>query len=469
MRLLAHSPLLVRLAAVIGPILALNLFLFAFSLPAFTCAAELDSIHNQDHNHRRLEHAALHTDSRNEEEADITYEPEFLVDRGIIGRADQAQDPTPTPSPPAPNPTPLLNNGPFKLNVEENQTVPYMVAKDVVQGKHGKYGPGLPSDVKGWAVQYNYQKGNKSDDSDGHNANELKKRYGDDDVDTSTDSATLEERQNGGGKTRTVYITANTCLQPQPVKQTTDTPPQLELYVSTSKKNKAPGPYVSDEFKSQQDMVKFDGGFASYTVDTSDDVYFSVYGPTLKGEPFEGVWNTEVAVSIDAPYHSYNADDPFLFLVDSDTNSALIITNNLTQAPGNSELYKQWMDLDPPPFKMFAMNQNDTLSRGMQHSYCGLSSQNTAYGIEMKSRMITRGLGNKPKEQFFITGLNSSSTYYGFLAIDSRGADDSSRVVGGGGQIWNAMNFTTKSGMETLFTHQFRADTLNRQQLPAYV
>jgi calcium channel MID1 len=333
---------------------------------------------------------------------------------------------------PKPSPTPLHNNFPFKLNVEPDTINWYMFPREEVQGKHGETGPGLPSKLPGLNMSY--------PSYNGHEALELRKR----DLDDAEEDPGLESRQNGNGKKRTVYLTANTCLQPLPDKVSKASPPQLTLYVSTNNKNKNPGPRVGEKLRKMQKEVVFDGGYASFSVRTGSDVYFGIYGPSLKSLPFHGVWNTEVAASIDAPFHTYNSENPFLFLVDSDTTSALLVTNNLTSASPESDLYKKWMDI-APPFKLFAVNLNDSQTKGVQHSYCGLSSANQIAGIEMESAMITRGLGNKPKEQFHITGLNGSSTYYGLLAMDGNSTASGGGVVSGGGQVWNAVNFTTKA------------------------
>ena len=60
--------------------------------------------------------------------------------------------------------------------------------------------------------------------------------------------------------------------------------------------------------------------------------------------------------------------------------------------------------------------------------------------------MVTRGLGNKPKQQFYATGLNSSSQYRAFLAMNGNSTASGNGVVGGGGKVWGpGIDFTTKS------------------------
>lgn len=85
----------------------------------------------------------------------------------------------------------------------------------------------------------------------------------------------------------------------------------------------------------------------------------------------------------------------------------------------------------------------------MQKSYCALNqlAQIRKSSNNVEVGMTNRGLGNKPKEQFYITGLNRSSTYYGILAMDGNSTSSGNGIIGGGGRVWQPMNFSTKAGM----------------------
>ena len=178
----------------------------------------------------------------------------------------------------------------------------------------------------------------------------------------------------------------------------------------------------------------------------------AVHAPSLPKD-FTGGWNYDIAVSIDDYYHRADNSTPFLYLVDSDTNAALLVTDNLTQAESSSKQYQGWMSLTSP-FTMFANNVNQTNQLGLSKSFCGLQNNaqiqaqqadpvGTLSHIQMG--MITRGLGDKPKQQFYVTNLNGSSTYIGTLAMPGNSSASGPGVVGGGGQVWQAMNWTTKA------------------------
>ncbi|KAG9824397.1 putative protein with signal peptide, partial [Aureobasidium melanogenum] len=124
---------------------------------------------------------------------------------------------------------------------------------------------------------------------------------------------------------------------------------------------------------------------------------------------------------------------------------ALLVTNNLTEANPDDPVYQKWMNLTSP-FTVFVQPTIDRSLDGMRNSYCGMThaSINNA-SSSVQSGMITRGLGHKPKEQFYIQNLNGSTSYFGVLAMEGNSTKTGSGVVGGGGQVWQAVNFKTKA------------------------
>ncbi len=255
-------------------------------------------------------------------------------------------------------------------------------------------------------------------------------------------------RQTGSSKL--IYISINTCLQPGFVGTGVQSaaPPQLTLYVSTQSSNRQPGPGSTG----QQRSITLNEGFASSTIEADGNWYMSVHAPSLPSN-FSGVWNYELAVSIDDYYHSVNDSTSNLFLIDSDSEAALLVTNNLTQASPSSPSYKQWMQL-AAPYVVFATNANDTVTMGLSNSFCGLNKNSQIRGNQdevegnstnVQMQMITRGLGNKPKEQFYVTALNHSSSYYATLARVGNSTASGAGVIGVGGKVWSPMSFQTKT------------------------
>jgi calcium channel MID1 len=178
----------------------------------------------------------------------------------------------------------------------------------------------------------------------------------------------------------------------------------------------------------------------------SNDVHVGISALNITG--FTGSWNYEIAASVDDPYHSVNETWSNLFFVDGDNHAALLITNDTTEANASSQVYQEWMTIRPP-YGVFAHNMNDSSILGVKNSFCGLSNYAQIManlpGVDSQNvvGMTNRGLGGKPKEQFYITDLHATSRYWGFLAM---AGNSTPGVIGGGGKVWMAMNFTTKTG-----------------------
>ncbi|KAL2419805.1 Calcium influx-promoting protein ehs1 [Exophiala dermatitidis] len=304
----------------------------------------------------------------------------------------------------------LANNDPQNMNIDIGETQYWVFPATAIAGPHGTVGSGLPS-------------------------KKLKAR------DADVEYHELTKRQN----TTTVYITINTCLQPASNTTSNDTsnsiPPQLQMYVSTSPSIQKPGPGTGD-------IIDVDGGYAIFATFGDSDVYVGISGPNTT--EFSGIWNYEIAASIDAPYHGSMSNATNLHFVDSDNHAALLITDDTTQAQSNETVYQEWMDLSPP-WGVFAANQNDTAILGVKNSFCGLKNAAkiaaNVPGFESQNvaKMTNRGLGGKPKEQFYITGLNATSKYWGFLVMNGNSTASGNGVVGGGGTVWQAITFETKT------------------------
>lgn len=308
----------------------------------------------------------------------------------------------------------LVNNVPQNLNIAGGETQNWLVTREVIFGPHGVTGPGLPGD-------------NQTEASVEHSERELTKRQAN----------------------RTLYITLNTCLQPSSKSARRDTaqsiPPQLQLFISQSPLNQEPRPSSGGL---EQQEIGVVAGYALATVEAGNNVYIGVSAPNAP--LFSGLWNYEIAASIDAPFHVADETSPNLYFVDSDDHAALLITGDTTQALSNESVFQEWMTLRPP-FGMFAANQNDHSILGVARSYCGLKNNADVVanleGVDNQNvaDMTDRGLGGKPKEQFYLSSLNRTSTYWGFLAMEGNSTASGNDVVGGGGKVWAIMNFTTKT------------------------
>ena len=321
------------------------------------------------------------------------------------------------------------NNAGNLDNIQAGNNTVWRYPRSLLNEPHAEAGPGLPENATGpGQVPVRHA--------------ELRKR-------SEGEGGELEARQSNAA--RRVYISINTCLQPTYSGEGTqeEAPPQLTLYVATDNSNRNPGPRADP---SKQVARRLDGGFAHYNFTTRGDTYMSVSAPSLPND-FTGVWNYELAVSIDDYFHSADTGTPDLFLIDSDNEAALLVTANLTQASEDEPSFQEWMTLQAP-FSVFANNIDDPRTLGLKNSYCGLNKLSqlasspddlagTASHVQMS--MITRGQGKKPKQQFYISALNVSSAYAASLALAGNSTNQGDGVVGGGGKVWSPVQFQTKA------------------------
>lgn len=389
-----------RFAVSLGATFLLILIYFSLAKPSFAYAAELDDRIPIDHNHPIIYEEAGAEDWSDQNEPYVEdwtreldgSEPELRM---------QKRAPDGVRS--------LTNNAPQNMNIESGVLDYWMFPQGQIQGPHGTPGVGLPSDAT--------VTGNMSDDG-AAGPNELKKRQ----------------------STREVWITINTCLQPSSGNENETIPPQLRLFYSTSSNNEKPD-YTNNAIE-----VQVIGGYGEVILEVSDDVYVGIAAPNTTG--LTGSWNYEIAASIDAPYHYWSNTTDLLF-VDGDNHAALLVTPDLDKA--SSSVFDQWMSLNPAPYGMFAHDQKNQSILGVSRSYCGLlhNAKIMANIPEVENNnvgtMTSRGIGHAPKEQFYISALTASSSYYGWLAMSGNSTARGAGVIGGGGAVWTNMTFRTKA------------------------
>ncbi|KAK7515210.1 uncharacterized protein IWZ02DRAFT_60271 [Phyllosticta citriasiana] len=442
------TPLQSRLAASLTALIVLIIIYMSMYPRNFASAAELES--NLDHNHQRIheargvidddllrQHEVLEGlvrsawDDMDDEDKypHAAYEPEFVVgvSKELVGRADTTSTGAEAT---------LEGNTPAATTVSAGKTQTFRFANESVWGNYSQYMPTLPTIASREIVARNLDRELKRRDAH-PGAEDVGQRaeWDDDELATPTRRQTAD--------TRIVYISMNVCSGPAVNGTTTAAPPQLTMYVSTSNDNDSPGPNSDGE----QAVLPLTGGFAGATVIATSNVYVSVHAPSPLPDGYSGDWDYEVAASIDAPYHAYNDRDPteaFAYFVDSDTTSALIVTDNLTTTKTGSDDYKAWMQA-VDPFYVYTFNRNITAINGLERSYCALRNAQAQAPTAVLTGMTTRGLGNKPKQQFFVQNLNGSTSYEAFPVMQGNSTASGAGVVGGGGQVWPVVGFTTKS------------------------
>jgi calcium channel MID1 len=407
------SPLQSRLAAsLVASCLLILLYLVLFP-PNFALAAELNEAFPAV-----FDDFDLSTDSGAPSPPDSMYEPEFSAfDRSILGRAPDGI-------------TSLTNNEPMPMNAEEGSTQNFVFSLSQVS-----------------------ERGTKEDRLELRSEHDISGEGNAGAGATEQDGIEEEEGQRLARRqaSRTVYISANTCQQPQPIdpSKTTLDPPQLTLFVSTTAANQAPGPLAD---KGTQDMVEFNEGAVVYNFTTDREVYIGIHAPNVS-EVFSGIYNFRVVASVDSYYYSYNDQDKAdLVLRDSDSQGALLTTHDLTNSTDPSE---QAAAMQTQPYVLFAHPKGDRSVNGLRYSYCGLenfaliaATKDGRQSSLVRTSMTTRGQRNLPKQQFFLTGLNASTEYIAILARDGLDGGALGRrqtAAERGNEVFQPTNFTTKS------------------------
>ncbi|KAJ4336461.1 hypothetical protein N0V95_008601 [Ascochyta clinopodiicola] len=319
----------------------------------------------------------------------------------------------------------LKNDKKMDVDIEPDTTVYFVLEKSQLQARS------RPN------VHVNALDATSAEDS---STNE---RMDDDDHD---DDNELERRQAQQKAGRKLWVSANTCKQPLPGNNASSTgAPQLTLYVSTSAENQKPGPRSTENLVTNKTGIPFDNGYVSLEVNATSDVYIGISAPKLN-ENWFGSWHFEVAASTDGSYHSYNKTNPFLFMVDTDSESTLFITYNLTDSTKADDIAK-WNKSNP--FAMYAFPDGRSPVTGMENSYCALKQQfNSTNNITVDTQITTKFGAGYPKSQFNVHNLDNSQTYNGYLVVE--GNQDTVDLPGvgrvrAGGKVFQQFNWTTKA------------------------
>ncbi|KAL4917933.1 stretch-activated Ca2+-permeable channel component-domain-containing protein [Aspergillus aurantiobrunneus] len=260
----------------------------------------------------------------------------------------------------------------------------------------------------------------------------------------SVDNASDNQSDNTSKRaSTTVYLSLTICSKPriqESVSNAAQDLPQLAVYISTSNSLQRPGPGndVQDQF-----IYPSKEGYMSATVRTESEVHIGVAAP--ENEKFIGSYSYQVAASTEGFFHGVHDEIAMLSAVDSGSNSALLYTANPTGQIVTEKQLKQ-QNNNTALYSIFINNANNTDVSGLSRSYCALEqSSQTTMGNNVQASMSTRTREDKKlQEQFYITGLNPSSTYVGILAMgNSTGFGNG--IVGGGGKVWKPITFNTKA------------------------
>ncbi|ATY66524.1 calcium channel subunit Mid1 [Cordyceps militaris] len=340
-----------------------------------------------------------------------TYEPSFApFDRSYLGKRASVI-------------APLVNNIPAKSNLKPGETACYQLKKTIASDSQGSGTTARSLDLSTAEVAINSSSGAS--------------------ILARDDSQKLQ-----------VFLSANTCLQPYRVPgddKADIEPPQLTLLISNSSQLGCPDMSMQDTSNIQKRA--FESGAVMFNMNITEDLYITVQAPNVSSS-YQGVYFFELAGSTQDYYHRYVNKDGQLLWLDSDASSALLVSKNLTTDPDET---KQIMD-GGMRYRFYIDNELYPRLHGLQHSTCGLQTNAQIYATPngtgnlnqlVHMTMTTRGPGGFPKQQFFVTGLNDTTGYQGFIVRTPNATvikRDGEGVVGGGGTVFASTAFNTVSG-----------------------
>ncbi|KAF2443327.1 hypothetical protein P171DRAFT_432608 [Karstenula rhodostoma CBS 690.94] len=253
-----------------------------------------------------------------------------------------------------------------------------------------------------------------------------------------------------------LWVSANTCRQPTPTVIPVKDPvpqltvPQLTLWVWTSTSSAPSRPSSSSE--RGRNSTTFNGGHANYTLATNEDVYLAVTAPPLTDD-WTGSWSFEIAASTDQGYyHNYDNSTNFIYMVDTDSDSTLFITHNMTDF-NETDRVNKWIEEhtgDNMPFDIYAF-PDDAWSpmMGVERSYCGLKTQfesSRNLSVTTTTSITTQFGQGLPKGMFNVQGLETSMKYTGFLILNgTSNMTIDGTTTNGGGRVFQSFQWQTKA------------------------
>ena len=166
-------------------------------------------------------------------------------------------------------------------------------------------------------------------------------------------------------------------------------------------------------------------------------LYIAVQAPESTNT--SATWSYMIGVSQNDLVFQYD-DESFVSVVDTDHESALIVTGNLTAPSGASGQANYNASLSVYQLYVYSYENKD-LFADTSSSWCAIRNgpalfASTNYITSYTSR------GGGLYQQFLVTGLNASTKYVGYLVSDFGGVDSNAQY---GGAVYQQFQFDTMS------------------------
>lgn len=232
-----------------------------------------------------------------------------------------------------------------------------------------------------------------------------------------------------------IFLTGNICQQPNNIQQSD---PGIAVYYSFNSS-------MVDDLSFAK-MVLFEGGYFQGLADVpvtpagspeknDTTLYIAVRAPQNTNNTAE--WSYQLGVSQNDLVFQWDNRD-WAQVVDTDDSSVLIVTGNLTVDIANITAETvALLDVNKSQYSLYLYpyDQKDYFS-SLNMSWCAIRNGPALTHLENNETTYTFRNGIL-QQQFYVTGLNDSTKYIGYLLTDFKG-DGSS-----GGAVYQQFEFET--------------------------
>lgn len=228
-----------------------------------------------------------------------------------------------------------------------------------------------------------------------------------------------------------VFVTGNICLQPEDLGASNGN--SLVVYYSFNA-------LMLQSLENSQ-MRKFNNGYFQALAEVSVSqvssvLYMAVQAP--QSTNLTDTWSYEIGVSQNDLVYQWDSR-LFVDIVDTDHQSALIVTGNLTLVAGKTNVSEYNSSLSNYQLLVFPEAQKDHFAT-LNESWCAVrNGPSLALSTHYATSYTTRG--GSLRQQFYVSGLNASTTYVGYLLSDNSDLQGSVQ----GGTIYSQFGFETLS------------------------
>lgn len=221
-----------------------------------------------------------------------------------------------------------------------------------------------------------------------------------------------------------VFVTGNICTQPDDLAASANE--SLTVYYSFNALM-----FLNLELGT---MVHFENGYfqglAEMPVTEADnELYIAVQAPQSTNTT--ATWTYEIGVSQNDLVFQWD-NRPFVEVVDTDHRAALIVTGNLTVDSGEAESFNKLDTI----YQLYVYTEEyKHYFALLNNSWCAVRSGPTLLNTSSITTSFTER-GGSMRQQFYVEGLNASTTYVAYLVSDFSGSSF-------GGAVYKQFQFDT--------------------------